>query len=165
MIQSGRRVQSSALATRLVARAGLTARLVLAELLVGSPVLTRVGFVVLAVLLQTIALFSPGHFRPADTPFFAVLVPAATLGAIGFLICAAVPFNRLNWLRVRQGVAGAGLVALLTLSVVGVFHAIPAVGSMAQDNPPSNDGAVMDYYAARQVLHGHNPYAKTNIVA
>src|SRR5947209_9972989 len=30
--------------------------------------------------------------------------------------------------------------------------------------PPSNDGAVMDMFAAEQVLHLHNPYVSTNIV-
>jgi uncharacterized membrane protein len=53
---------------------------------------------------------------------------------------------------------------MVVLSVVGIVHAVGGIRGMAQHAPYSNDGAVMDLYAAKRVLHGHNPYLKTNIV-
>ncbi|HZU13605.1 MAG TPA: hypothetical protein VFB58_12265 [Chloroflexota bacterium] len=133
------------------------------EVAVGSVDLARLGLIGLALALQTVVLQSPGHFRPAGTWYFAVLVAGGTFTALALSLAAALP----RWafpVPLRRTLGVIALASLIVLSVIGGWKATSGVGAMLQSAPPSNDGAVMDYYAARQFLRGHNPYIKTNLV-
>jgi hypothetical protein len=138
--------------------------LVLAEVATGSPALARLGLIVGAILLQTLVSASPGHFRPAGNPFFASFVTAGTVGALALALLASLPIERLGGLRFRRALGLLALAAICVLSINGTSQALKGVWSVAVGNPYSNDGAVMDLYAAQQTLHLHNPYLKANIV-
>lgn len=163
MIQSGERTASSSpyrVTTRFRYKAGLIAD----EVLVGSPDLARVGLVVLALGLQTIVLFSPGHFRPATDAFFAILVALGTLVSLLAVLVATSRWDSFFGLGGRRSLAACGLLALTILSGVGVWQGVTVVGALTSGPPYTNDGAVMDLYAAQQVLHHRNPYMRANIV-
>jgi hypothetical protein len=165
MIQRGEQIASGSAATR----AGTAFRLKLAgirtEVAVGSTDLSRVGLITVALILQSLVMASPGHFRPATTWYFAVWVSLGTIVSLG--VCAGQAFPLRSWLSltVRRGLCCVALVGLTVLAAVGVKNAVSGVQAMAVGAPYSNDGAVMDYYAAERVSHGRNPYFKTNIVA
>lgn len=152
-------------------RAGVGARLrskgilLRDEIAVGSPELARVGLIALALTLQTIVLFSPGHFRPAGTLYYSFQVAVGTLLSLALTATASLNLKTILSVRVRRLLGIAAVVSLAVLPVLGVVHGAQGLRSIAQDTPPSNDGAVMDMYAAEQVLHHHNPYVRTNIVA
>lgn len=135
------------------------------EVAVGSPDLARFGLVGLALSLQTAVLASPGHFRPAGEWYFAAFVAFGTLTSLALCLLATLPLRTLLHIHLRRGLAVAAFVALPILSIMGAWHGALGVRNMALGSPPSNDGAVMDVYAARQVLKGHNPYDRTSIVA
>ena len=134
------------------------------DVAVGSPDLARIGLIGLALAIQAIVLFSPGHFRPAPEAYFAVLVAGGTLASIGLCLAATMPIRQLLSVRARQLLAAAALATLVILPVIGVWHGSLGIGHIIGGSTYSNDGAVMDLYAAEQVRHGHNPYRKTNIV-
>lgn len=163
MIQSGEHVASGSPRHRDTIGLRYKAALLASEVLVGSPDLARVGLVALALGLQTIVLFSPGHFRPATNDFFAILVTVGTLAALAgvFYAVAHRPSLRVG---TRRSLAAAGLLALTVLSGLGLWQSVTVVGSLTSGPPYTNDGAVMDLYAAQQVLHHHNPYIRANIV-
>lgn len=152
-----------------VARARLPVRLrdrwqlLRGEVAVGSTDLARIGLIALALALGTAVLQSPGHFRPAGDWFFAVLVAGGTFLSLALTFAASLP-RRMVPLRLRRALGIIALASLGVLSVIGACRATSGIGAMLQSAPPSNDGAVMDLYAARQVLRGHNPYIKTNLV-
>lgn len=162
MIQAGDR---SARGSHLRARLQSRAILVRDEAIVGSPDLARIGLVGLALAVQTAVLMSPGHFRPAGQWYFAVAVAAGTLLSLALSVAVTLPIRRVFSLRARRWLAIAALVTLAVLSVMGAWQAALRVPSMVTATPYTNDGAVMDLYAAKQVKHGHNPYLKANIVA
>lgn len=135
------------------------------EVAIGSADMARVGLIGLALALQTAVLASPGHFRPAGQWYFAAFVAFGTLAALGLCLLATLPLRDVLHLHLRRGLAIAALAVLPVLSVMGVWHGALGVRTMISQMPPSNDGAVMDIYAARQVLKGHDPYEKTSIVA
>jgi hypothetical protein len=135
------------------------------EVVVASADLARFGLVALALALQTAVLASPGHFRPAGQWYFAAFVALGTLASLGLCLMATLPLRDVLHLRLRRGLAVAAFVALPILSIMGAWHGVLGVRSVLSHTPPSNDGAVMDIYAARQVLKGHDPYKKTSIVA
>lgn len=135
------------------------------EVIVGSPDLARIGLVGLALALQTAVLASPGHFRPAGQWFFAAFVAFGTLASLALCLLATMSLRDRLHLHLRRGLAIAAFIALPILSVMGAWHGALGARNMVLGSPPSNDGAVMDIYAARQVLKGHNPYQKTSIVA
>lgn len=165
MIQPGERALD---AGWLVERLGLWLRfkaaLLRSEVRLGSSDLARVGLVALAVALQTIVLASPGHFRPADSAFFAILVCLATLAGLGLCLAATLPQHLLFDLRVRQLLGVAAIIALGILCIVGVGKSIGGAQLMMEGTPYSNDGAVMDLASAQRVLAGHDPYEKSSIV-
>lgn len=136
-----------------------------AEVAVGSPLLARIGLVTLAMALQTLAVYSPGHFRPSPTAAFALFVPLATITSLLACLLATLPLKRLLGLRTRQMLCLAAFASSAVLAVIGIGQAANGVKASLTGQPYTNDGAVMDLYAAQQVLHGHNPYLKTNIVA
>lgn len=166
MIEPGNRTVATPLGSS-AAAASLYGRALLLrdEIAVGSPTFARFGLVGLALALQTAVLASPGHFRPAGERYFAAFVAFGTLTSLGLCLLATMDLRRLLHLRLRRTLAVSALVALPILSVMGTWHGALGVRSMVSGMPPSNDGAVMDLYAARQVLKGHNPYEKTSIVA
>ncbi len=164
MIQSGERVASGSLRYRLTANLRYKAGLIIDEALVGSPDLARVGLVALALGLQTIVLFSPGHFRPATNAFFAAVVALGTLGALIAVLVATGRAGPFFGFAGRRTLAGSGLLALTILSGLGVWQGVTVVGALTSGPPYTNDGAVMDLYAAQQVLHHHNPYLRASIV-
>lgn len=135
------------------------------EIVVGSPILARVGLIGLALAIQTVVLFSPGHFRPAGQWYFAALAASGTLLSLALCLAATLPVKRLLHVRVRQALGIIALLALGILSGMGTWHGAVGLASMAQGTPYNNDGAVMDLEAATQLRNGHNPYAKTSIVA
>lgn len=165
MIQRGERIASGSAATR----AGTALRLKLAgirtEVAVGSTDLARVGLITVALMLQTLVMASPGHFRPATTWYFAVFVSLATLVSLGLSVAQAFPLRPWLSTTVRRGLCCLALIGLTVLAGVGLKDAVSGVQAMAVGAPYSNDGAVMDFYAAEQVSRGRNPYFKTNIVA
>lgn len=164
MIQSGERIASGSLRYRATATLRYKAGLIADEVLVGSPDLARIGLVALALGLQTIVLFSPGHFRPATDDFFAILVALGTLVALLACVAAVSRYDSLLGLRGRRSLAASGLLALTVLSGVGVWQGVTVIGALTSGPPYTNDGAVMDLYAAQQVIHHHNPYMRANIV-
>jgi hypothetical protein len=165
MIQRGEQIASGSAATR----AGTTLRLKLTgirtEVAIGSADLSRVGLITLALVLQALVMASPGHFRPATTWYFAVFVSLGALVSLALCAGQAFPLRSMLPLAVRRLLCCAALIGLSILACVGITNAVSGVQAMAVGAPYSNDGAVMDYYAAQQVLHGRNPYFKTNIVA
>src|SRR5438874_1064409 len=72
------------------------------DVAVGSPDLARVGLIALALVLQTVVLFSPGHFRPAPEGYFAALVTFGTLLSLGLCLVATLPIRELVPVRLRQ---------------------------------------------------------------
>jgi hypothetical protein len=165
MIHGGEPLASESAATR----AGLTLQPTIAalriEVAVGSVDLTRVGLVTVALILQTLVLASPGHFRPAPTWYFTLFVATGTLLSLGLVGMLALPLRTLIPIPARRVLCLTAVVGLAILSCVELPNTVGAVRAMAVGTPYSNDGAVMDYYAAQQVSHGRNPYFKTNIVA
>ena len=165
MIQRGESLASGSTATRAATRGRIQLSDLRTLVVVGSPQLARVGIVALALLLQTLVMASPGHFRPATTWYFAVFVTLGTLVSLVLSAGLAVPLRNVLSLRIRQWLCVSGLAVLSILTCVGITNAVSGIQAMAVGAPYSNDGAVMDYYAAQQTLHGRNPYFKTNIVA
>lgn len=135
------------------------------EVVLGSVELARLGLIALALALQTIVLDSPGHFRPAPNAFFAVLTAGGTLLSLALCLAATLPLRRILDRRQRRILGVIALATLGLLSIFGIQRAIGGVGQVVTRQPYNNDGAVMDLYAGTQVLRGHNPYLKTNIVA
>lgn len=164
MIQSGGRTASGSLRYRATATLRYKASLIVDEVLVGSPDLARIGLVAFALGLQTIVLFSPGHFRPATNHFFAIVVAMGTLVALLAVLVAVSRHSSFFGLRSRRSLAAGGLLALTILSGIGVWQGVTVVGALTSGPPYTNDGAVMDLYAAQQVIHHHNPYMRANIV-
>lgn len=164
MIQSGDRVASGSLRYRFTSVLRYKAGLLAGEVLVGSPDLGRVSLVALALGLQTIVLFSPGHFRPATNAFFAIVVTLGTLVALAAAYLATSEVLPRLRITARRGIAVSGLLALTLLSCIGAWQGVTVIGSLTSGPPYSNDGAVMDLYAAGQVLHHRNPYIRANIV-
>lgn len=164
MIQSGERQAAPPLIERVTSLLHYKVSLLLAEVLVGSPDLARLGLVGLALAIQTWTLNSPGHFRPAGEWYFAVLVSAGTMASLVLSFLVTMPVQRIVGRRSRQTLAAAALAILALLSVYGLVNAYNRIQSMSHGPPYNNDGAVMDLYAAQQVRHGHNPYLKTSIV-
>src|SRR5579859_2431376 len=146
MIQRGERIASGSAATR----AGTALRLKLAdirtEVAVGSLDLSRVGLITIALLLQSLVMASPGHFRPATTWYFGVFVSLGTLVSLGLCVVQAFPLRSWVSLRVRQALCGVALIGLTVLAGIGAKNAVSGVQAMAVGAPYSNDGAVMDYY-------------------
>ncbi|GAC1445759.1 MAG: hypothetical protein NVSMB52_08170 [Chloroflexota bacterium] len=134
------------------------------EVEVGSPLLTRLGLISLALGLQTLVLYSPGHFRPATNSFFALFVTCSTVGSLALAFLATLRVRTVFSLRIRQYLGACGLLVLALLSMFGGWRAVTGMPAMMGGVPYNNDGAVMDLYAAGQARHGHNPYARTNIV-
>jgi hypothetical protein len=165
MIQRGERIASGSAATRAGSAIGRKIAALRTEVTVGSPDLSRVGMITIALTLQALVMASPGHFRPATTWYFAVFVSLGTVASLGLCAAQAFPLRSRLSLAVRRGLCCIALVGLSVLAAVGVTNAVSSVQAMAVGAPYSNDGAVMDYYAAEQVSHGRNPYFKTNIVA
>lgn len=164
MIQPGERTEPASVGVHLAALARDRVALLWTEVTLGSPVLSRVALVTMAIGLQTIVLLSPGHFRPASSAFFAILVAACTLASLALAGAASLPLKELLGLRARQTLAASGLLLLALLSVVGTTKTVQGVTAIAQGVPYGNDGAAMDLYAAERLRQGHNPYSKTNIV-
>lgn len=138
--------------------------LIQSEVQAGSPVLASISLAALALVVQTLVLNSPGHFRPAPNPLFAVAVCFGTLLSLALTLAAASPLRDLLYLRARQSLCVAGLLSLGILTFSGIGYTTSGIVSIVSGNPYTNDGAVFDLYAAQQVRHGHNPYDKTNIV-
>ncbi len=165
MIYSGERLATESAATRIRSSWWSWLAFLRTEIAVGSPDLARIGLITLALALQTLALASPGHFRPATTWYFAVFVAAATLLSLMLSAGQAMPLRFAVPLRARQCLCVGALAGLSILSCIGISDGVSAVRVMVVGAPYSNDGAIMDYYAAQQVTHDRNPYFKTNIVA
>lgn len=165
MIQRGEQIASGSAATRAATTVRLKLASIRTEVAVGSPDLSRIGVITLALILQALVMASPGHFRPATTWYFALFVSLGT--ALSLALCAsqAFPLRTLLPLTIRQLLCCTALLGLSILTCVGITNAVSGMQAMMVGAPYSNDGAVMDYYAAEQVSHGRNPYFKTNIAA
>lgn len=134
------------------------------EVAVGSPDLARIGLIALALTLQTIVLASPGHFRPAGDPAHAAEVTLGTLLSLALCLVASLQIRSVLGLGARRVLGTCALLALAILPIFGVVHGAQGVHNYLQGAPPSNDGAVMDRYAAEQTIRGHDPYIRANIV-
>jgi hypothetical protein len=164
MILRGEQLEMGSAAWRLGVRARLALESLSEEVAVGSVDLARVGLITIALGLQTAMLMSPGHFRPAPNWEYAVLVPLLTLASLLACLCAGLPLHRLVSLRVRQGLCVLALLGLGVLTATSIGYVRDGVANVIAEQPYTNDGALMDLYAAQQVLRGHNPYFKTSIV-
>lgn len=164
MIQRGEQAATGSTAGRLGGIARLKFVLLRDEVLAGSPLLARLGLITAALALQTVILFSPGHFRPAGDSIYAVLVPLGLAGSLAACFLATLQPKRIFGLRARQGLAILALAGPVSLAGVGIWRGEMGVQALAQGTPYTNDGAVMDLYAAEQVAKAHNPYLSTNIV-
>jgi hypothetical protein len=151
------------------ARLGLAPRYALANLMtevaVGSAELAALGLISFCLVIQTIIFVSPGHFRPVPVPALSIFVSLGTLAALSLAFCAWVPIRTRLPLRIRQGLCASAIAALGILSVIGTVDAINGTLGVVAGAGYSNDGAVMDLHAAKQVLVGHNPYQKASISA
>ena len=165
MIQRGESLASGSTATRAATGTWRTLSDIRTQVAVGSPQLARVGIVSVALLLQTLVMASPGHFRPATTWYFAAFVALGTLVSLLLSAGLALPLRTMLSPTIRRWLCVVALAVLSILTCVGITNAVSGIQAMAVGAPYSNDGAVMDYYAAQQTLHGRNPYLKTNIVA
>ncbi|HEX6820134.1 MAG TPA: hypothetical protein VF120_17290 [Ktedonobacterales bacterium] len=96
------------------------------------------------------------------TSLLVVMVLAASL--VLLLRALALEPPSWAWLRSRR-VQTAVLVVTLAAALLGVKTAgsILVSGFRAPYYP--NDGTTLDHYAALELLHGHNPYVTTDIVA
>jgi hypothetical protein len=134
------------------------------EVVAGSPVLARIGIVAWALVLSTLVLFSPGHFRPATNAAFALFVAFGTLASLGLCLLATTSWTDRLARRHRSLLGGAAIPLLLGLSAIGLWQCSGVFTAMVSGTPYGNDGAVMDLYAAKQTLHHRDPYVKTSIV-
>jgi uncharacterized membrane protein len=164
MILRDERIAQAAAGNRLRARVRYALIGLISEALVGSPLLACLGLIGLALALQTIMLQSPGHFRPAGTGANAVFICAEVLLSLAACFVATLPLRRLLSLRARRALAGAAFLSLGILSVIGLTQAVAGTRAWIDGAIYTNDGAVMDLYAARQALDGRNPYKRQNIV-
>jgi len=164
MILRGERVAAEYVPGWLALLARHKLALVRGEVAVGSPDIDRLGLIVLALALQTIVNFSPGHFRPAGNSLSALLVTGGTLASLAVSLLATLPQKQLFDIRARRTFAVMAIAGLGILSVVGAQKGITGVAAIVRGTPYGNDGAVMDLYAAKRVAEGHSPYIKTNIV-
>jgi uncharacterized membrane protein len=164
MLQPAEQLVTRPLGSPLTLRVRLALSVLRDEILAGSPALVRIGLIGLALALQTVVLSSPGHFRPATNDFFALLVTVGTLGSLALCFAATLPLKRLLGLRARQLLALATFIALPILAVIGINDTFVGIRAVANGTPYANDGAVMDLYAATKIVHGHDPYVKTNVV-
>lgn len=165
MMLRGERIGKAPIGSRLLLYWRLTLSLLRSEIAVGSVTMARIGLIGLACALQTLVLFSPGHFRPSPTWMFAVFVPLGTAASLVCCLVATLPLRRMLGLRTRQTLGMAALVSLVLLSLVGVVQGSNGIRWVSEGQPYNNDGAAMDLYAAQRALDGHNPYLRTNIVA
>lgn len=165
MMLRGEQVLGQAVSDPPITSARGRAGLLHAEVLAGSVTLARFGLIGIALALQTIVLAAPGHFRPASGLFFSLLSPFGTLASLALCLLATFPLRPLLNLRIRRGLAATAILSLVVLAAFGTSRAVDGVSSVLQGKPYSNDGAAMDLYAAHQLLHRHNPYLKTDIVA
>jgi len=129
----------------------------------GSVVMAQVGILGVALVIQTIVNQAPGHFRPAPNVFLGTLCALGTLTALVLVVVAALPAVRHTALSVRRSLGVIALASLTGLSILGVYNAGLSVRAIVLAHPYGNDGAVLDLYGAHQILHGRNPYLKTNI--
>ena len=94
-----------------------------------------------------------------------LLVFVALGCSLALLVVALAPKPPVwRWLRSRY--AQIALLVLLLAAVptgLGQFGKSVAAGFQAPSYP--NDGTTLDHYAAIQLLHGHNPYVTSDIVA
>lgn len=165
VIHSGARTRNGPLAARIAVAASTRWSGLRSEVIAGSPDLARVGIVAIAMLVQMVVLFMPGHFRPAPNAAFALLVPLGTAISLALSFGSTWRLRERLTLRVRQVLGVSALLGLALLSIVGVWEGGMGIRAMVHGTPYGNDGAVMDLYAAQQVRHGHNPYLKSNIVS
>ncbi|HLJ67645.1 MAG TPA: hypothetical protein VKX16_09845 [Chloroflexota bacterium] len=135
-----------------------------AEVATGSAELAATALVALALLCGTIVFVSPGHFRPVGAPPLSLFVAFGTLSALALTFAASLPLHRLISPRGRTLLGSAGLLTIGVLASMGAWETAMSLRSIHATTPYNNDGAAMDLYAARQVVHGHDPYLKTNIV-
>jgi hypothetical protein len=133
------------------------------EVALGSVDAARLSLVAMSIVLQSVVLMSPGHFRPAPNVFFALFVVIGTLGSLVLCGVATTNIERFTSVGIRRVMALAALLLLAGFSVLGVQHAIGGARAYVQGQPYNNDGAVMDLYAATQFLHGKSPYVKANL--
>lgn len=164
MFQPGERTTAVTVSSRLAGHIRLRLLLIADELRVGSPELTRIGLIALGLALIAVGTLTPGHFRPTDIAYFPFQVVMGTLGSLVAVFAATLSLRQVFGTWVRQTICGIGLVVVIALPVLGVVSGGPGFMRMIDGAPYGNDGAIMDLYAAQQVLHGHDPYLRTNIV-
>jgi hypothetical protein len=141
----------------------LRALALLSEVALGSIDVGRLSLVGLGVLLQSLVMLSPGHFRPAPNIAFAVFVTGGTLLSLVLCGLAVTDISRFTTPRIRRVLAISVLMVLGAFSILGVQHAASGADAYAAGQPYTNDGAVMDEYAAMRTLGGHDPYVKTSL--
>ena len=163
MIQRDERVLGASPAAGLAAQLRHRVLMLRSEIAVGSPLLARFGLVAMAMVLQTLALSSPGHFRPAGNGVFALLVALETLLSVVAAFAATLPLKQLFSMRVRRVLGLCALFTMATFPVFGLWQVGNGVRAVALNIAYNNDGAVMDLYAAQQVVRDHNPYEAANI--
>lgn len=164
MIERQGRVRPRSMSACLAVPLRLRLAALSAEIAAGTVMLARVGLVALAIGLQTLVLMSPGHFRPAPNALLAIFVALGTVLSLGIAAVATLPAVRHVPWQVRRAIGVAGLLVLAIGSVSGIQRGSSGVTAFISSQAYNNDGAVMDLYAAEQVLAGHNPYRRANII-
>src|SRR5579872_2396685 len=102
----------------------------MAEVSVGSQELAALGLLGLNLLLQTVIMVSPGHFRPVPVPALSPLVSLATLAGLALAFGAGLPLRRTVPLPLRRALCGLALLTLGGLSIAGVVYAVDGTRSV-----------------------------------
>jgi hypothetical protein len=164
MIQPGERVAREALLDQVAAYIRFKLALLYDEIRIGSIELAQLGLIALAIALQTLVVLTPGHFRPTPIPYYAWQVVLGSFASLAIALIATLNFKRFLGIRIRRLLCCFALVAICGLPLVAFFVASPGALRMLNGAPYGNDGAMMDQYAAGQVLQARNPYVATNVV-
>lgn len=127
----------------------------------GRAPLVRYALLVVALALQATSWSTPGHFRPTSDGILAGVLVGTTVASLACAGLAVIDVGR--WpLEVRRGL----ILAALTIAPVLLGIAIPQIGALVQAtasrSPYSNDGPVMDEFAATRLLANHDPYWRVN---
>lgn len=164
MIQPRGGTAQAGLLDRLATVLAVRAALLRTEWALGSTALVCLSLSLCAMGLQTVGMLSPGHFRPAPNIGFAVLVSGSTLGSLVVALVLGLRLRRILPLPARRAIIILGLALTCVLGFMGAQNVYSGISVVQAGLPYDNDGAVMDLYAANQVVDGHNPYVKTNII-
>ena len=125
----------------------------------------RLTLVALALVLQNLLELPRTVFSGVIGVTLTGVLVVALLAASLVLLLAAVGQRPPRWRwPYRRGVQILALCLTLAVVPLGVAQCVK-IGAASLSPPQySNDGTMLDHFAAQQLIKGHNPYAASNIV-